>query len=142
MTFTTIGSEKEGMRYFIDGYEVPVGVYDTFRPSKMFPKEPVMTMEQAEAILARIKAECEQSMPTGDEKPLGLPTATTANPWVSGMALAVHPSQIQQARERNRRHGLNIDYDKHGAPVCTDTNQRRKLMKIEKVRDRNSYYGY
>lgn len=58
-------------------------------------------------------------------------------------ALAVHPTQIEQARARNKRHGINVDYEAHsGRPIFTDSGQRRKLMKLEGVRDRNSYFGY
>lgn len=56
-------------------------------------------------------------------------------------ALACHPKQIAAVRARNAKHGLNIPYDRHGRPVFTDAGQRRKLMKIEGVRQQNSYYG-
>lgn len=61
-------------------------------------------------------------------------------PWVSD-SLAVHSKQIGQVKERNARHGLNIEYDRKGRPVCTDAGQRKKLMKLEGVRQQNSYYG-
>jgi hypothetical protein len=64
-----------------------------------------------------------------------------ANPWVSD-ALGVHPKQIEEAKARNKKHGLNIDYTPDGRPICTDSGQRRLLCKIEGVRQKNSYYGY
>lgn len=57
-------------------------------------------------------------------------------------ALAVHPSQITEAVERNRRHGLHIDYNPvDGRPILKDRDQRRRLMKIERVHDNSGGYG-
>lgn len=64
-----------------------------------------------------------------------------ARPWKSD-ALAVHSKQIEAVKARNAKHGLNIPYDKMGRPICTDAGQRKKLMRIEKVRSQNSFDGY
>lgn len=63
-----------------------------------------------------------------------------AKPWVSD-ALGVNPKQIEAVKERNRKHGLNIAYTPDGRPICTDSGQRKKLMKLHGVRQVNSYYG-
>lgn len=66
--------------------------------------------------------------------------STSAWPWVSD-SLAVHSKQVEQVKARNAKHGLNIEYNKRGQPVCTDAGQRRRLMKIEGVVQQNSFNG-
>ncbi len=57
-------------------------------------------------------------------------------------ALAVHPSQIPEVMERNRKHGLYIEYDpKDGRPILPDQGAKRELLKISKVHDNNGGYG-
>lgn len=73
--------------------------------------------------------------------PMFATAISAANPLKSD-ALAVHPEQIPEAVARNKKHGLTgLAYDRQGRPVFTDSGQRKKLMKIENVRQRNSYYG-
>ena len=55
-------------------------------------------------------------------------------PWtrkIDSESLAVHPDQIPEVLERNRRHGLHIEYDRHGRPKIADSGQRRDLVRIE-----------
>lgn len=64
--------------------------------------------------------------------------------WSNGIesdALAVHPSQIKEAMARNKRHGLHVEYLPDGRPKLTDRGQRRDLMRLEQVHDRNGGYG-
>ncbi len=62
-------------------------------------------------------------------------------------ALAVHPAQIEEVMERNRRHGLYTEYDKEGRPVLKSRDERRRLMHVEseamgkKIVDHNGGYG-
>lgn len=56
-------------------------------------------------------------------------------------ALAVHPSQIKQANERNRRNGVNVTYAKNGQAIIPDRKERKKLLKLEGFRDNNGGYG-
>lgn len=66
---------------------------------------------------------------------------------VDSESLACHPDQIPEIVERNKHHGLNIDYDSEGRPKLTSTAERRALNKIEtieafggrEVHDRNCY---
>lgn len=138
MTFNCIATETETV-YFIDGYEVPQEVYDAFRPSKMFPTDNGMSLADAEKELAAIKACAE---PREENRGPCFATAIDSAHPIRSDALAVHPKQIKQVLARNKRHGLTIPYDREGRPVFTDPNQRKKLCKIEGVRDKNSYYGY
>lgn len=87
------------------------------------------------------KREYRKFIPEKDGVPMFATAINDANPLRSD-ALAVHPDQIPAAVERNKRHGLTgMAYDRQGRPVFTDRGQRKKLMKIEGVHDRNSYYG-
>lgn len=86
------------------------------------------------------EAEYRKAIPEQEGVPLFATAVNDAKPWMSD-SMAIHPSQIEQAKARNKRHGLNIEYAKDGRPICTDSGQRRKLMKIEGVRQKNSYYG-
>lgn len=56
-------------------------------------------------------------------------------------ALAVHTKQIPAVIARNAKHGLHIPYDRAGRPILADQGQRKALMKIEGVKQQNSYYG-
>jgi hypothetical protein len=138
VTFHAIITKTETV-YLIDGYEVPREVYDAFRPSKMFPAESGLSLDEAQKRLDAIKAETDKR-PRADRGPYFALAIDGAHPLRSD-ALAVHPKQIKQAAARNKRHGINVEYDRHGRPVFTDANQRRKLMKLEGVRQMNSYYG-
>ncbi len=65
-------------------------------------------------------------------------------PWskkIESDALAVHSSQIPEVMERNRKHGLHINYTAEGLPVLEDNGQRNKLMEIEGAFDRDACYG-
>lgn len=79
--------------------------------------------------------------------PPGL-AGNTSSAWPMKMeSLAVHPSQVQEAIDRNKKHGVHVAYDKHGTPLVADRKQRCELMKIEHqnipggVRDRSGGYG-
>lgn len=139
MRFDTVMNEKE-THYFIDGYPVPKEVFDAFRPSKMFP-EATMPVEEAEAKLNAIKAEID-AMPKPERDFPYMALAITTDKPICSSALAIHPSQREEAKARNKRHGINVDYDAAGCPVLTDPNVRKKLMKLEGARDLHSYYGY
>lgn len=53
-------------------------------------------------------------------------------------ALAVHPRQIKAVMERNRKHGLNTEYDKHGRPRITSKEEFVKLGAIDGLK----HFGY
>ncbi len=90
---------------------------------------------------------------TKEEFDLAVPDAPKAQegaapgnrPWTRPIlsdALAVHPDQVDEVMARNREHGLEIEYEREfGRPILKDRDQRRRLMKIEGVHDRNGGYG-
>ncbi len=86
------------------------------------------------------QAEVDETFPP---KKIGVPLrAQTSTCWpMKSDALAVHPKQIKAVRERNKKHGLHIEYARDGRPILQDRGQRRDLMKIEGVHDRNGGYG-
>lgn len=66
-------------------------------------------------------------------------------PWskpILSDALAVHPDQIPEVMERNRKHGLEVEYEQEfGRPILKDRDQRRRLCRIEGVHDNQGGYG-
>lgn len=56
-------------------------------------------------------------------------------------AMAVHPEQIGEVIDRNRKHGLHIEYLPDGRPKLTSREQRKQLMRIEGFHDNNGGYG-
>ena len=65
---------------------------------------------------------------------------TTCWPMVSE-ALAVHPRQVDQANERARRHGINVAYDQKGNCHIPDRGNRKKILRLEGLRDNSGGYG-
>lgn len=65
-----------------------------------------------------------------------------ARPLNMGMSLGVHPEQVEEARERARKAGVNVEYKANGDVLVPDRNERRKLLKLEGLIDRKSYTGY
>lgn len=87
------------------------------------------------------QAEVDAAFPA---KPLGVPMhgGNTSSAWpLYSDALAVHPSQIEQARARNRKRGVAVDYLPDGRAILTDRGARRDLMKLEGVHDNHGGYG-
>lgn len=86
------------------------------------------------------KAEFDAAFPP---KPLGDGSGLIG--WhqpIESDALAVHPNQIVEVMERNKKHGLEIEYRADdGRPILTSREQRRKLMRIEGVHDLQGGYS-
>lgn len=61
-------------------------------------------------------------------------------PMFSGAA-AVHPSQIPQAIEAAKLHGVNIEFSKTGEPKFESPNHRKRYLRTRKIFDRNAGYG-
>lgn len=57
-------------------------------------------------------------------------------------ALACDPRQVKQHQERARRHGINVTYRPDGCVEIPDRGERKKLLKLEKMHDNNSFTGY
>lgn len=77
-------------------------------------------------------------------KPLGetLPAHSSAC-WPQTMeALAVHPSQVDEANTRARRHGIDAVYEKGTGMVQLGSRaDRAKLIRLEGGYDRSGGYG-
>lgn len=57
-------------------------------------------------------------------------------------ALAVHPSQVQEATARNAKRGCSVTYrTDDGRAIVPDRGERKKLLKIEGFHDRDGGYG-
>jgi hypothetical protein len=57
-------------------------------------------------------------------------------------ALAVHPRQVERMNARNKRHGINVQYEpRHGLAIIPDEGEYRKLRKLHGVHHNNSYNG-
>lgn len=144
MTFEATIDARGRRACYVDGLRVPEDVYDTLHPSKLFPRETGWTVEEALAVVEGLRASVPKRVHKGPYFALAI---NDAHPLKSE-ALACHPKQIAAIRARNRKHGLDIPYDRHGRPVFTDAGQRRKLMKIEseamgtRIVQQNSYTGY
>lgn len=85
------------------------------------------------------KAEWDRAFPP---RPIGTGAGLTA--WkrpVKSEALAVHPSQVQKVLERNRKHGVHIDYDHQGRPIFKSSGDQRSLLEIEGAVNLDGSYG-
>jgi hypothetical protein len=55
-------------------------------------------------------------------------------------ALAVHPDQVEQMNARNKRHGINVQYEpKYGMAIIPDEGEYKKLRKLEQVHHNNAF---
>ena len=87
------------------------------------------------------EAEYRERYPAPELGQGGIPGGLHSKGWpIYSDALAVHPKQIEAAKARNKKHGLNIEYDpKDGRAILPDNGARRKLMKIEGCHDNDCY---
>ena len=71
------------------------------------------------------------------------PGGTTTSGWpMYSEALAVDPSQVEEANARNKRHGVPVVYDpKNGKAVIPDRAARKKLLRLEGRHDKQGTYG-
>lgn len=70
-----------------------------------------------------------------------LPAHTTTCWPMKSEALAVQPKQIEQARDRAKRHGIPTDFDTFGRPIFTSRGHRKEYMRMEGVHDNHGGYG-
>lgn len=96
-----------------------------------------VTKEEFDRVFAEGKAQLPQ-VPDDPEYQGNRPWARA----IASDALAVHPEQIPEVMERNKKHGLEVEYESEfGRPLLQDRDQRRRLMRIENVHDKNGGYG-
>lgn len=70
------------------------------------------------------------------------PLVAGASCWpMTSQALAVHPEQVGEANERNRVHGVGVQYDPTGLAHIPDRAERKKLLRLEGKHDNNGGYG-
>ena len=92
------------------------------------------------------EAEYHAKYPMEVSEPGKAPGGTPTSGWpMRSIALAVDPSQVDEANARNNRRGCAAHYDRDGIAVIPDKNARRELMKIESevlgftIRDRDGF---
>lgn len=55
-------------------------------------------------------------------------------------ALAVHPRQVEAMNARNKRHGINVQYEpKWGMAIIPDEREYKKLRRLEGVHHNNAF---
>lgn len=109
----TIYDRAGNARYFRDGEEITKAEYEKALPSKI-----------KEVIAAGTNAG----------------TLSSCWPMVSD-GCGVHPRQIQEATERNKRNGVNVTYDSRGCAIIPNRTERKKLLRLEGMHDRSGGYG-
>jgi hypothetical protein len=60
---------------------------------------------------------------------------------MKSLALGCHPNQVEEITARNRKHGVNVSYDRFGRALIPDRGERKKLLKLEQLHDNNGCYG-
>lgn len=68
---------------------------------------------------------------TGGLQPSGWPLVS--------LGMGVHPDQIAEATARNKAHGVNVQYRRDGRAVIPDAGERKKLMKLDGVFDKDAF---
>jgi hypothetical protein len=85
------------------------------------------------------KAEFDLAFP---DKPLGAPGGHSPGAWpLASDALAVHPRQIPEAMERDRKRGIASEYLPDGRMVLRDRGQRRDVLRSLQFHDNQGGYG-
>jgi hypothetical protein len=95
-----------------------------------------VTKAEYDDAMAEVKAGLPK-VPEGDPGDCGL---VQFRPLQS-MALSVHPKQVEQANARNKRHGVGVEYRPDGMAIITSRNERKRLLKVEGMRDNQGGYG-
>lgn len=72
----------------------------------------------------------------------GVPFGHSSTCWPQvSEALAVHSSQVDKANARARKHGVGVHYDKDGRAHIESRAERKKLLRLEGMRDNEAGYG-
>jgi hypothetical protein len=102
--------------------------------------QPVYTLDGQEVTAEQFEQCFPSSLDLAEEGEC-LPAQTSSCWPMLSEGLAVHPRQIEQARARNRRHGVNVDYTPDGRAILMDRGQRRDLLRLEGYHDKHGGYG-
>ena len=128
-----IREENGETLYYLDGVQVTKEMYDAYFPSKLFAVPVRYTKEEiAEFVEAGTAAEITPEMKK--RLPKGYP--------IKSVAMAVHSTQVAEAREHDRKLGVPTDYTRDGRPIWTDAAHRRRWLRANGYHDRNSYLGH
>lgn len=57
------------------------------------------------------------------------------------IAVKIHPSQVEEFRERNKREGIAVDYDSRGVALISGPAAYKKLLKYSGLHNVDSYGG-
>lgn len=57
------------------------------------------------------------------------------------LAAAVHPDQVPEAMEHDRKHGIPTQYTDHGEPIFTGPQHRKRYCEVHGLYDRNGGYS-
>jgi hypothetical protein len=71
----------------------------------------------------------------------GTTCSLSHTPVKGSLALAVHPAQVEEAREQARRHGVPTEYQPDGTPIITSRAHQKALCKIRGVHNNDGGYG-
>lgn len=68
------------------------------------------------------------------------PGGTQAAGWPkTSLALACHPEQVAEMNARNKQHGVGTRYSADGVAHVPDAADFRRLQRLEKVHDNDSF---
>ncbi len=109
---------SDPVRYFVEGAEVSKRQFYRARQTGKMPKVRKVVAASETGIIG-----------CGNGWPLKL------------LSLKAHPKQAQQMRDRAKRHGISVEYTNEGHPIIPDLGNYKKLMALEGVHQRNSFYG-
>lgn len=108
------GTRKSKDRYYIDEKEVTREEFDAAFPNRV-----------------------DQLLKTGQMLPAH---TTTCWPMISEAA-AIHPEQIAEATEWNKKMGDHVKYTSTGEAIFTSRRQRKEHLKNIRLRDKNAGYS-
>lgn len=77
-----------------------------------------------------------------EEKVIARPRGMKRGYPIKSAALAVHPTQVQEAQDDSVKKGVPTQFTPGGRPILRDTSHRRKYLKAYNFVDRNSFNGY
>lgn len=105
-------------------------------PVRYFLNDVEVSKEEHDAAHANKLGELVGTAPTGRAPLVG----NQGYPKKS-LALSVHPEQVAEARERNRKHGIDAGYDADGTCTVNSREAQKKLVKVSGFFNKDAGYG-